>query len=95
MTWASPVTRSFTVRGEVQGVGFRWYARETAARCDVSGWISNTADGSVTGEVGGDPPAVEAFLQAMASGPPAARVDDIVTGTGDSSDLPSPFEIRR
>ena len=35
------------VRGSVQGVGFRWFVQREASRLELSGWVSNQADGSV------------------------------------------------
>jgi len=35
------------VHGGVQGVGFRWFAREEAARLGITGWIRNRDDGTV------------------------------------------------
>jgi len=40
-------------RGEVQGVGFRWTARRCAVELDLTGWVRNEWDGSVTMELQG------------------------------------------
>lgn len=39
--------------GEVQGVGFRWTARKVATNLDLSGWVRNEPDGSVSMELQG------------------------------------------
>ena len=39
--------------GEVQGVGFRWTARRVAQDLDLSGWVRNEPDGSVSMELQG------------------------------------------
>lgn len=84
------------VRGAVQGVGFRWFARETAQRLGVAGWVRNCADGSVEIAVGGDADRVEQFAAAMARGPSHASVSGVARDPlGGSEDLVKPFEIRR
>ena len=39
--------------GTVQGVGFRYRARYAAELLELTGWVENNWDGSVTGEVQG------------------------------------------
>ncbi|MEL4317690.1 acylphosphatase [Leifsonia sp. YIM 134122] len=62
------------VHGGVQGVGFRWFAREEAARLGVSGWIRNRDDGTVEAVVEGADAAVDAMLAWLRVGPPEASV---------------------
>lgn len=84
------------VRGAVQGVGFRWFARETAHRLGVAGWVRNCADGSVEIAVGGDDDRVEQFAAAIARGPSHASVTDMSRDPlGVAEELVRPFEIRR
>ena len=40
--------REYKVYGRVQGVGFRYTARQLAHKYDVTGWVKNEYDGSVT-----------------------------------------------
>ena len=47
--------RRYTITGQVQGVGFRYRARYAAQILDLTGWVQNEDDGSVTLEVQGDP----------------------------------------
>ena len=42
-----PTRIHLRIRGKVQGVGFRWFVREQARRCDLAGWVRNNPDGSV------------------------------------------------
>ena len=42
-----------TYEGRVQGVGFRATTRSIASRLDVSGWVRNEPDGTVTMEAQG------------------------------------------
>jgi acylphosphatase len=41
------VARRFLVSGRVQGVGFRWFVKQTAEREGVTGWVRNLHDGRV------------------------------------------------
>ena len=66
-------------RGEVQGVGFRWFVKETADARQLSGWVKNRPDGSVESEVQGPEGAVEGFLKFVRTGNPSARVDEMLT----------------
>ncbi len=70
---------SFRVSGEVQGVGYRWFVKETAARHSVSGWVRNTADGTVEGEAQGGIPALDGFLKELKTGHSWARVEKTET----------------
>lgn len=63
--------------GTVQGVGFRWAAREQAQSIGVAGWARNRADGSVEVEVEGDPERVERMLAWLREGPPGSAVDGV------------------
>ena len=66
------------IRGRVQGVGFRWFARETAERLKVGGWARNLPGGEVEAEAEGDGAAVEDFVAAMRKGCPFSRVDRVM-----------------
>jgi acylphosphatase len=84
------------VRGAVQGVGFRWFAREAAQRLGVAGWVRNREDGSVEIAVSGDDDRVEQFAAAMERGPGHAAVAGVSRAPlGDGEELVRPFEIRR
>ena len=76
------------VRGEVQGVGYRYTMRLVARDAGVAGWVRNRRDGSVEAEIEGEPDRVDEVLAWMAEGPPGSRVDSArvteAAATGDS-----------
>jgi acylphosphatase len=39
--------RLYRVRGQVQGVGFRYFVEQSAQALGVKGWVRNVDDGSV------------------------------------------------
>jgi len=51
--------------GRVQGVGFRYTAREIACGYDVTGYVRNLPDGRVELVAEGDDEEVRAFVDAM------------------------------
>ncbi|PIU20656.1 MAG: acylphosphatase [Elusimicrobia bacterium CG08_land_8_20_14_0_20_59_10] len=65
---------SYRVSGKVQGVGYRWFVKETAARHSIRGWVRNNMDGSVEGEAQGPVPALDGFLKELKTGHPWAAV---------------------
>jgi len=68
---------SLTVRGIVQGVGFRPFVYNLAERYGLTGWVCNEAD-KVRIEAAGERAVLQSFLQALqAEHPPPARIDAI------------------
>jgi len=67
---------TITVRGRVQGVGFRYHTRRTAFKLNINGYIKNQADGSVYIEAEGDETDLDHFIYWCRQGPAWARVDD-------------------
>ena len=66
-----------SITGRVQGVGYRAWVIETAARLGLRGWVRNRADGSVEALVLGAEDAVAAMIEACREGPFAARVTEV------------------
>ncbi|MEK7389968.1 MAG: acylphosphatase [Elusimicrobiota bacterium] len=78
MSTIDPLTRRhLRVLGQVQGVGFRWFARETASTLGLSGWVRNREDGSVEAEVEGTQRSLNEFVKRLREDHPSARVDSI------------------
>ncbi len=86
-----------TVRGVVQGVGFRPFVYRAAREESLSGWVLNEAD-AVRIEVQGDDGSLDRFLQTLRHAhPPQARIESLDVGEVEAeSVVPSPdgFEIR-
>lgn len=66
-----------TIRGRVQGVGYRWWAVEEALRLGLEGWVRNRRDGSVELLAVGSEDLVLRMAQACRRGPAAAQVSDV------------------
>ena len=73
------VRRRVVVHGEVQGVFFRDTARREASRYGVSGWIHNTAEGTVEAVFEGDRKAVDRMVGFAHEGPSQAEVEHVET----------------
>ncbi|ACO33637.1 MULTISPECIES: carbamoyltransferase HypF [Acidobacterium] len=72
-----PARISLTLRGIVQGVGFRPYIYNLAQRHQLSGYVLNTGAG-VTIEVEGAAASLHSFIHTLpAQIPPLARIDDL------------------
>src|ERR1043166_8871431 len=69
--------RHVTIRGRVQGVGFRYWTRRTASARDLEGWVRNRRDGSVEAVFAGDEQAVAEMIKLCRRGPDAARVENV------------------
>jgi acylphosphatase len=66
------------VHGEVQGVGFRWWARCRALELGLTGYAANQPDGRVRVVAQGSRAAGEKLLQLLEGGGTPGRVDKIV-----------------
>lgn len=71
-----------TVRGGVQGVGFRYEAVERAGELGVFGWVRNEDDGTVLVHAEGPDEAVDALVEWLEKGPRGARVDSVEVEKG-------------
>jgi DNA ligase D-like protein (predicted 3'-phosphoesterase) len=66
-----------TVRGRVQGVGFRYRTVEKAGELGVLGWVRNEDDGTVVVQAEGPDEAVDALLEWLGEGPSGAEVEEV------------------
>jgi acylphosphatase len=78
----SGVIRHVSVRGRVQGVGYRaWVADEADARA-LEGWVRNCRDGSVEALFAGPAHIVAEMIAACQRGPSLARVKAVQEDDG-------------
>ncbi len=74
------------VRGDVQGVGFRYFVQRKAQQLGVTGWVRNNDDGTVEVVAEGGREELEQLKRALEDGPRLARVHRVDTkwseGTG-------------
>lgn len=70
-------TCHLSIRGRVQGVGFRAYVAYKASAHGVAGWVRNRSDGSVEAVVHGEAEAVQAVIEAAHRGPRSASVSGV------------------
>ncbi len=69
-------TLHITVRGRVQGVGFRAFTVAIAREHGIVGWVMNAPDGrSVEMYARGAPEEMRAFVERVRQGPPASYVE--------------------
>ena len=92
-THPGKVARRFFISGDVQGVGYRFFAQRAAARHQVVGYVKNLSDGRVEALAEGPPAQVEAFKNDLATGPRFGRVGDVEELHLDPTGLYSSFRI--
>lgn len=73
----SDIIRQVTIRGRVQGVGYRAWLATTAEAMGLSGWVRNRRDGSVEALLAGDEAVVIEMIAKCRRGPSAARVEAV------------------
>jgi acylphosphatase len=89
------VARKFLIKGDVQGVGYRFFAQRAAARHQVRGYVRNCPDGTVEALAEGPPDDVEEFKKDLVTGPQWARVEQVEEINLDPTGLYSSFRIER
>ncbi|MFH1133916.1 MAG: acylphosphatase [Nanoarchaeota archaeon] len=63
------------VKGVVQGVAYRYFAKDAAHRLGIDGWARNLEDGSV--EIMAEGKKVDVFLALLRKGPIGSHVTEI------------------
>src|SRR5882672_12537549 len=89
------VARKFLIRGQVQGVGYRFFAQRAAARHQVVGYVRNCEDGTVEVLVEGPATSVEEFKHDLVTGPQWAVVSQVEEISLEPTGRYSAFRIER
>lgn len=89
------VARKFLIKGDVQGVGYRFFAQRAAARHQVVGYVRNCRDGSVEALAEGPASSVEEFKHDLATGPQWAVVEQVEEINLDPTGQYSSFRIEQ
>ena len=82
-----------SVYGRVQGVGFRYAARNQARSLNLKGWIKNLPEGSVHTIIQGKTADCHAFIQWCRNGPGYSWVERLEITEQKPEPMP-PFQVR-
>lgn len=83
-----------TVRGRVQGVGFRYHVLRRAMDLGLTGWVANESDGSVHCRAEGPRPDLETLMTTLETGPAGAQVERVIAAWGPGTGTLRSFGIR-
>ncbi len=67
-----------SVRGRVQGVGFRFFVLREATYLGLHGYVANERDGSVHVVAEGPGAVLDELLERLREGPPASIVERVI-----------------
>jgi acylphosphatase len=82
------------VEGRVQGVGFRWFAKETAKRYELTGSVKNKMDGTVEIHAQGEEKSLENFKKKIEQGPNTfAKVENVRLAEEPLQEEETDFEV--
>jgi acylphosphatase len=85
------VIRHVSLRGRVQGVGFRAFVEHHALQRGLEGFVRNRRDGSVEAVFAGPAGSIDGMLRVCKVGPLGARVDALDQREGTEAE----FSARR
>ena len=83
-----------TATGRVQGVGFRVFVQQHALELDITGWIKNMTDGTVTMELQGSQAAIDKLAAVINEGNYFIKVQSFGLETREVIPDEKRFEIR-
>jgi acylphosphatase len=81
------------ISGRVQGVGFRFTARNIARAYGLKGFVRNEPDGSVYIEAEGAEKDINKFIAWCRKGPSMSYVTDVYYEKGDMKPFTDPFTV--
>jgi len=65
------------VSGRVQGVGYRYFARDAARSFNITGWVKNCDNGNVEVEAQGKSEILDSFCAELKRGPQGGYVEKL------------------
>ena len=68
---------NITIKGRVQGVGFRYNARRQALALGLDGFVKNMPDGSVYIEIEGNQMSLDDYVDWCRTGPSGSRIMNV------------------
>ena len=82
-----------SVYGEVQGSGFRSWAKDQGLKLNLTGWTRKASDGSIEIFVQGEEDSINAFISLCWDGQSFAHVDDVLVQDASHDESLTGFEI--
>jgi acylphosphatase len=82
-----------SVRGRVQGVGFRYFVLREASYLGLDGFVANERDGSVRVVAEGASRVLDELLGLLREGPPGATVERVVERREPARGIGSGFRV--
>ncbi len=82
------------IEGRVQGVFYRAFTRNLAAKLGLNGWVRNLYDGRVEALFEGDREKIEQAIEGCRKGPVGSAVRNIDVSWEEASGKHTGFEIR-
>lgn len=82
------------IKGNVQGVGFRFFVQQKANETGISGWVKNLMDGAVLVMALGEETDMKTFIDYLSRGPALARVDEVLKNRMNISSGFSGFRVK-
>ena len=76
-----------TIRGQVQGVGYRAWVEYQAAASHLEGWVRNRRDGSVEAVFAGLQKRSRKWLRCAAMDRPRAKIEAVLKETAEAEQL--------
>ncbi len=70
-------TLKITVRGKIQGIGYRDFVQKSAQKLGIEGTVQNNDDGTVTICAGSAADALDSFIDQLYKGPKESKVEEV------------------
>jgi acylphosphatase len=86
--------KRFVIRGDVQGVGYRYFTKGSAERLGVKGFVRNLHSGDVEVLAEADDVTLQLFKRELERGPHMAQVTEVIEQDLPASGMYSSFFIR-